>query len=141
MPKCSKCGKVKPESLFYKRANGKLFGVCKECIRKYQMDYYLKHKQQYLNQAKKDQKRYRKERPKVYAAVDKARKYPIAKKCEFCGRTKNLQRHHPDYNYPEIFVTCCKECHIWIEQDIKGNVIWFGGKWVFRIPKESKIQQ
>jgi hypothetical protein len=35
--------------------------------------------------------------------------------CELCPdddvRTENLERHHPDYTYPEIVVTLCKECH------------------------------
>jgi len=38
----------------------------------------------------------------------------MASACEFCGATENLVRHHPDYDYPEIFVTVCKSCHNWI---------------------------
>jgi len=40
---------------------------------------------------------------------------PLGLECELCPeddkRTEKLERHHPDYDYPEIIVTCCKECH------------------------------
>jgi len=45
--------------------------------------------------------------------------FPLASECELCPeddkRTENLEHHHPDYDYPEIFVTCCRQCHKWIE--------------------------
>lgn len=40
---------------------------------------------------------------------------PLNAECEFCGSTKKLQRHHPDYDEPAIYVTCCIKCHMWIE--------------------------
>lgn len=42
-------------------------------------------------------------------------KYPLASECELCPDndklTEDLERHHPDYNYPEIYVTVCRFCH------------------------------
>ena len=32
--------------------------------------------------------------------------------------TQNLKRHHPDYDYPDIFVTCCSSCHAHIHQGV-----------------------
>lgn len=37
------------------------------------------------------------------------------KECEFCGSTKNLEAHHPDYAYPQIIVTACTKCHHWLK--------------------------
>jgi len=37
--------------------------------------------------------------------------YPMAKQCNICGSTENLERHHPDYSKPKIFETLCRDCH------------------------------
>jgi hypothetical protein len=34
--------------------------------------------------------------------------------CEFCGSVVDLMRCHPDYDYPLIVVTVCRECRSWI---------------------------
>jgi hypothetical protein len=64
----------------------------------------------------------------------KSHKTPLASECEFCGVHEGtphivrydgkptpvkLTRHHPDYDYPEIFVTACRECHNYIGIDEK----------------------
>lgn len=41
----------------------------------------------------------------------------LAKECELCGSTGSLKGHHPDYDYPEIFVTVCWYCHYWIHRN------------------------
>jgi hypothetical protein len=42
-----------------------------------------------------------------------ARKHTVlSSRCELCDSTEHLERHHPDiWNYPEIIVTLCVECH------------------------------
>ena len=45
----------------------------------------------------------------------------IGPDCEFCGDTKSLVLHHPDYCYPLITVTCCKSCHKWIHNDLPAD--------------------
>lgn len=36
--------------------------------------------------------------------------------CVFCGRTKNLERGHLDYEDNGVnWVTVCKECNFWME--------------------------
>jgi hypothetical protein len=41
--------------------------------------------------------------------------------CELCPEDDitsiNLQRHHPDYDYPLIFMTACKVCHAYADKD------------------------
>lgn len=54
-------------------------------------------------------------RAKTYVKK-KGQKIPIHKQCEFCPSTGHLERHHPDYNYPDIFVTVCSECHWYVHQ-------------------------
>ena len=44
-------------------------------------------------------------------------KLPLGPECEFCGSTENLVHHHPDYEYPQIFVTACVGCNIAIDKN------------------------
>lgn len=47
-----------------------------------------------------------------------ARKIPLSPYCELCPedeKTRATDRHHPDYRFPEIFVSLCSECHKWIK--------------------------
>lgn len=37
--------------------------------------------------------------------------FPILNKCECCGEKENLERHHFDYNKPEIIIIFCPKCH------------------------------
>lgn len=47
--------------------------------------------------------------------------FPLASECELCPdndkRIENLQHHHPDYNYPEIYITTCPSCHYYADRD------------------------
>lgn len=53
--------------------------------------------------------------PEKIKAHNLSRNLPLASKCELCPddnkRIENLQRHHPDYNYPKLFITVCPSCH------------------------------
>ena len=54
--------------------------------------------------------------PKMANAQNKAIYYkaPLEKFCELCpedDKRPATQRHHPDYNYPLIFVSVCASCH------------------------------
>jgi hypothetical protein len=63
-------------------------------------------------------------RKKKSAQLMALRNVPLGKECELCPeddkRTENLERHHPDYDYPLIIVTTCQECHEWVEVDKRG---------------------
>jgi NMD protein affecting ribosome stability and mRNA decay len=37
-------------------------------------------------------------------------------KCQQCGATERLERHHPDYSKPDLFVVLCDSCHIRADQ-------------------------
>jgi hypothetical protein len=57
------------------------------------------------------------ERVKMYSYIHGHEKdFPLANGCEFCEDKELLVRHHPDYEYPEIYVTCCSMCHQWIHR-------------------------
>ena len=36
---------------------------------------------------------------------------PIGKKCQLCGSTEGLLRHHKDYARPYSVTTLCSKCH------------------------------
>lgn len=49
---------------------------------------------------------------------------PLAKWCEVCPEDdlrEATQRHHPDYNYPTIIVSCCQDCHTYLNRERKKN--------------------
>jgi protein-arginine kinase activator protein McsA len=39
------------------------------------------------------------------------RAHPTMTRCERCGSTERLSRHHPDYSKPEEIVVLCSACH------------------------------
>lgn len=65
------------------------------------------------------QKRYRANHPEKIWAHFLARKIPLGKKCEECGGTDRLHKHHPDYSKPEEIVTLCTPCHVKHHKDKK----------------------
>jgi hypothetical protein len=44
-------------------------------------------------------------------ARSNAHSIALENKCERCGSTANLERHHDDYSYPLKFTTLCISCH------------------------------
>lgn len=69
-------------------------------------------------------KKWSEENPEKVAAemfLNNRRIEPAAS-CELCPeddvRTTNLQKHHPDHSYPEIFVTACGSCHKYAEEGV-----------------------
>lgn len=94
----------------------------KEEILRKRREYYVKNKEEIL---KKSSIRYQEniEKYRLYdlrpdiIAIKKIRKAAVkeislkGKKCKVCGTTKNLQRHHKDYNYPLLVEILCCGCH------------------------------
>lgn len=62
--------------------------------------------------------------PLIIHAENIAKQLPMGKECMICPpndiRTDRLHRHHPDYNYPTIFVTVCPSCHKYIHMDMEN---------------------
>lgn len=59
-------------------------------------------------------RKYYKQHPEIVIAHRLAKQIPLAEFCEMCPEDeirKATERHHPDYDFPEIIVSCCKECH------------------------------
>lgn len=67
--------------------------------------------------------------PEILYAQHIAESYPLAHACELCPeedvRTEGLQRHHPDYTYPEIFITVCPSCHKFAEQRLEERIVYY----------------
>ena len=83
-----------------------------QAMRDYQKTYRHRHREVLLARVDKEKKRVR----------NATRKIPTGSECEFCGSTKSLVRHHLDYNYFHIIVTCCKRCHYWLHEEEKHDV-------------------
>jgi 5-methylcytosine-specific restriction endonuclease McrA len=99
----------------------------KEYQKNYHAKYYQEHKEEIkrriqlwkkthrfqVNESnRKSHERY----PKKYKARTFADHHiPLLLTCELCPeddqRSEKLEHHHPDYDYPEITVTSCVECH------------------------------
>jgi len=100
--------------------------------KKHDKQYYLKNRKKILKRDReyyrkniekihKRQKNYYHNHPERIKAKYLAYHYvDLEKECQLCPdddkRTKNLERHHPDYSEPLIVVTVCSECHKWIHK-------------------------
>jgi hypothetical protein len=86
----------------------------------------MKHSKDYAQrnrvQRRLKQKVYAENNPEVVRCHWKAARttVPMARSCELCPdddkRVENLEKHHPDHNYPDIFVTVCPSCHHFAEE-------------------------
>jgi hypothetical protein len=59
--------------------------------------------------------------PKMWNAQVIAGQIPLLPFCELCPEDDArlaVIRHHPDYNYPLIFVSTCKSCHTYVHKDL-----------------------
>lgn len=100
---------------------------CDNCKQKY---YYLNHRKErinkqleYYNKNKDKISKYQIERienirknetdprNKIYTIRHKLTPKIKKIKCEICGDTKNLSRHHWRYDKPKLISVLCKECH------------------------------
>ncbi len=63
----------------------------------YQREYYLKNRERLLKLGRIN-----------YLAHQNI---PLSLKCDNCGSTENLDRHHQDYSKPLEVRTLCRSCH------------------------------
>ena len=47
----------------------------------------------------------------------------MVKKIEEDDKHKAIEKHHPDYDYPLIIVSVCKDCHVVADRTTMENVI------------------
>ena len=104
---CFKCEKRKPLSAFYRHsetADGRL-GKCKECTR----EDVRQHRKDNIDAVREYDRRrgFRGTRGEVYNMTRKR----ASGKCELCGSTDNLEKHHPNYDNPKEIVVLCRKCH------------------------------
>lgn len=93
---------------------------CKETSRKWRLNHPEKWKEIYDRWNQRHPKRdsgNRKRTCEKIRAHNYVQTHPelLGKQCEFCSQTEKLTAHHPDYEYPEIIVTCCRRCHVWMD--------------------------
>ena len=140
--RCSKCGKVKPVTEFYKNRTSKdgLRFWCKECCRQYDRESYKKNREKRLNYVKNyykqhrenilryNRERYWKNREKILAEQRRKvlttsnnqfrelDKRPWTGYCELCGRSniKQLSYHHWDDKNPSKGIWVCNSCHLMV---------------------------
>jgi len=107
--------------------------------RKIEQRYRDNHREQIREKSRRQKATYRKrhlKRIQEYREKNKKKtsaqnllnhhpeKYPLASECELCPedkRVENLQHHHPDYDYPEIYVTVCPFCHYYADKYISKS--------------------
>jgi hypothetical protein len=92
-----------------------------EQLKAYNEKYYELNKVEIKKQQHDTQQKWHEEHREYYNTRSRAEqhcsrhKLPMAEACELCPeddkRTTKLQRHHVDYDYPEIYVTVCTKCH------------------------------
>lgn len=119
-----------------KAYNKKHYAEQREEIKEKSRRFYREHrdeinekrKGQFTERMKKYQRKYRKENPKIpkaHGVIQRNGKFPLAQFCELCpenDRRKATEHHHPDYDFPEIYVSVCSSCHKWVDKNHKGDV-------------------
>jgi hypothetical protein len=55
-------------------------------------------------------------RPAINKRAQRA--HPMMTKCERCGTTEGLTRHHPDYSEPERIEILCYGCHAKADREL-----------------------
>jgi len=72
-----------------------------------------KYKKEHSEQIRAQRKKYASDHPLKEKARSLARyNVPLGSKCEDCGSTKNLGRHHEDYSKPSSVETLCHNCDL-----------------------------
>ena len=79
-------------------------------------EYSRKWKEKHPEQSRKHREKWNRKNPekvKVHGITNSYYHYHSVQKirCEFCGSTTNLQRHHPNYDKPFQTITLCQICH------------------------------
>jgi len=91
---------------------------CEACKREYQREWLVKNPnyQREWHKIHKEhhnelQRNWRRQNRIKTHAQKLAKKIALGSKCEKCGSTENLERHHEDYSKPLEVKTLCRKCH------------------------------
>ena len=93
----------------------------------YQRKWREEHRQQFLDtvkayRAKHNQnvrlwKQNNPEKRKAQSLMsNNPTKFPLDSQCEFCSGTEKLEHGHIDYELPEIYLTVCHQCNVWMDK-------------------------
>lgn len=93
---CSRCGEVKPLSMYYVNGNGR-HSICKTCNNEHKSKYIKRHPLRY------------KARATVNNAL--ARGEICRSPCELCGN-QSSEAHHDDYTKPLSIRWLCRKHHL-----------------------------
>jgi hypothetical protein len=111
-------------------AKGKLYYLKnKERICKRNREYLQKMMLENPEKVRAQKRKWKKLHPQQtrtflqYKAQYLAQQYIKVDKCEVCGSTVNLHRHHPDYMKPLEVQILCAHCHIIKHQNLPGEGI------------------
>ena len=75
-------------------------------------EYRLKYYKQNVEKIKAEERRKYQQNPRIKLSQNMARhEFPNILKCDACGSTQVLERHHPDYNQPLKILILCRSCH------------------------------
>lgn len=102
----------------------------KEYYRKFSERYRLAHPEYFANWRNTNKEyhsarvqKWMKNHPEIVKAhtlTHQKLNLSIAEFCEVCPEDdvrKATANHHPDYNYPEIVVSCCDSCHYYLNDE------------------------
>ena len=108
MKVCFKCKKRLPLAAFYKHKDMKdgRLNKCKECNK---VDS-LRYREKNIDKVREYDRR-RGYRGTHNKETNTARKVKVKNECHFCFDSKNIEKHHPDYNKPLWVVPLCRTCH------------------------------
>lgn len=92
----------------------------REKKRKYYRNYYREHRDKILQrQYHRFNSPKERKRNQVRAYAD--RHSSLGESCEKCGTKEGLERHHPSYDKPLVFLTLCHSCHRRLHQKATGG--------------------
>lgn len=79
-------------------------------------EYKSRYKDRYKGRYKEYQREYYLKKIERLRKINRINKFAqryvlLGLKCEKCGSTENLGRHHPDYSKPLEIQTLCSSCH------------------------------
>lgn len=109
---CTKCNIYKPkEDFLIRKENNRLRSWCKICMNKRRIEIFRRIPSDSLDKKKGYFGKFGKKDSTKLKARQISQKITRKDNCEICKEDDLLERHHWDYNKPEIFVTLCRDCH------------------------------
>lgn len=91
---------------------------CRECRRAYGREWMRAKRKSYGELSDEQRK---KVTCRSYSNVLKQRGKLAPQPCKYCGVTKDVEMHHPDYNDPKRVEWVCQTCHRGVEHQVEAR--------------------